>query len=537
MSGLPSRPSTGRDLFLADLEQTRLPQILGRYEPEARLSQTLARPIGTYPAAEMLIAASANSPAGTGVTVSAEDQEEMLRISQRLLLRAPLDEGIQLSLLRTLRGIRPAWLSAPMFERILKPFDDQMVQKFGTTSEEMFGAVVRIGDATRGSEVHDLDLFRALPQDSLIDHDNIREPADLWNYGVVRVGRTVLPLDHRMAEVVYRIVCRTLAKEGGQFTTAKGASLEAIVKEELRSLAPSWRWFTNYTIGREDGDEKDLLGVGPGVGIAVETKSVVFRRTSADWSLRNLLSDLAPLREAKIQLRDPTELLQTGGRVWERHRSTVIAAARGMASLVVTDEVLSPLIDAYGPEPVRTTDAVTDVRGTDHRPLVVSIVDVALLRRLSRIPPVFLDYVTWRHRHPSTRTLDIPESWIFYGTDPFLQFTADGGALSSEANEWTDVRELGFDSIRPPWIYRWSEIERAEVHGNTLKAVRLIEADRRASARHFPNPRHREQLGKLWHRHSKLLTKDGYRTLVRDANDSGLGGPSTRSIRNLAWEP
>ena len=311
----PSLATVGRALFLEELYSSGLPQLLARYEPEARVSQILETNLGTYPAAEMLVAASANSPAGTGAEVASEDAERIMDLANQLLLRMPISSGpeaYQVSLLRTLGGIRPAWLTAPIFERILRPFDPGLLDRFGASSAEMFGAVIEIGDAVPGGHPISMDLFNHLPQGCLIDHDAIREPADLWNFGVVRVGHTVIPLGRRLAEVVYRIACRELASKGGHFTDRKGDSLERVVREEISAIAPTWRWIPNYTIEGDNGSEKDLLGVGPEVGVAIEAKAVVVRRRAADWSVRDLVSDLGPVRDAKAQLEGPIELLRKG---------------------------------------------------------------------------------------------------------------------------------------------------------------------------------------------------------------------------------
>ena len=200
--------------------------------------------------------------------------------------------------------------------------------------------------------------------------------------------------------------------------------------------------------------------------------------------------------------------------------------------LVVTDEPLSAIIEGHSATAYRAGSPTGEQDSDAPLPCaVLSVIDLALIARFSRTPAVFLDYWRWRGRHPATRTLDTPESWIFYGTDPILKWTSEGDALASEANEWEDIRELGYASIRPPWIYRWDAIELAESRGDTRRAMRLVDGDRRASAIRFPNAVHSRDRTEFWLRNSKLLSRDGYRMTVRDRFESKVGGESALSLR------
>gem|GEM_PF-2827492 len=455
----------------------------------------------------------------------------MMTLAQRLLLRQPPGGGIQVSLARTLRGLRPAWLAAPIYQRILRPFDSDLKRIFGATSTDMFDAVVRIADSRPGIGAMPVDWLAPIPEECLVRYEEIREPSDLWDAGVVRVGNSIIPLGHRLAESTYRAALRGLASALSGFTTSEGRSVERVVREEVQNLAPEWNWISNYTIEGESNDEKDLVGLGPGVGLAIESKAGGLTRLGMDWSRLNLSRDLQPIRTAQDQLSAPLAVLLGGGGFAYASGSVNVPAKKLGFGLAVTDDVYVPLIEAYNPQAAHLHHPPTDQAArTRDLSLVLSIVDLALLVRLSRIPPVFLDYLDWRIRYPQTRTLDAPESWLFYSVDPMLHFTRDGAHLSSEANEWMDVRELGYESMRPPWIYRWDRIQREEAQGNTLRAVRLVQGDRSASERKFPNAVHTAQMTEFWRRHTSLFATDGYQTTVRDRYESDLGGPSSASL-------
>jgi hypothetical protein len=506
--------SPGRRMFLDQLAQSPLPDLLRPFDAESRVVAVLTADGGLISGADMFLAASATTRSGTRTHLSASEIREIERASDQLVLRVPPSRPELVGHLRSVRGLRPAWFSAPIYARLLDRFVGDITKIVGLSAAELFELVIEVTRLSNDS-TFDFARFRGLPEDLVIDAGNIGEPADLLDRAFLRVGERVFPLSHQIADAIYRALCNELSKSVPKFLDKKGDALEELTYSVLSRKAPSWRWLRNFESVSKSPAERDLLGTTVRAGLCAESKCLGLRKSSRDWSAKNADSDLEPLRSALDQLELSMELLEHGGMVTIKGSTHHVPPVASRFGLVVTDEVYTPYLRAYLDPPASGSLDLHPDAWHGSKALVLSILDLSFLLECSGTISCFLDFCAWSSRRPRLRTLDTPEAWLFYCVDPMVRFSMMGAQVFAEFDYWNDLRDCGFSELRPPWLADSVGIARRDSSGNINGARRELARERDLARRHHTDSRFKESLTTFWRNHIALLDRGAWRVTER----------------------
>jgi hypothetical protein len=510
----------GKLRFVEELGKSTLPALLSPYDAEARLTAAFKLRGGLYAGAEVLIAASAQTPSGGARRVPLDEARRIRGAADQFVIANVGGPSFTVSGLRTVRALRPPWFSAPVYGAILAPFDDELEASIGHRSGVLLTIATEISEMPPSVGSFP-PRWSPLAEHLTVCHEEIGSPGDLWKAGFVEVGTTIIPLKYKIADATYRWICETLAERLPRFFDAKGESLERVVLSYLRSAFPRWEWVHSYEItvprsGQEASrapDENDIIGFENGVGLAVESKSLRFRPASGYWSALNADRDAKPIIHADRQILRALSLLANGGRIRHAGVDQTVPRMREVFGLIVTDEVFTPYVWDRDHEANLRTES--DGRHGDtwkSAPTRLSIIDLALVGHLSQSPAVLLDFLGWYRETPRLSLVDIPEAWLLYGADPIVKVVEKGLPIVAEEPEWWNLaRSIGWEGLKPPWVYRWELLNRLCEQKESLRALRVVRADRSAARRRFPNQLHLRNMPRLWRDYPDLLDARMYR--------------------------
>ena len=460
---------------------TSLPALLREYEAEALLRAAMRSDMGTFAGFETLVAATAVCKTGTSTEIPIEALTKILSEAEVLLRRGPRDETMMLNWLRTIRGLRPAWFSGPLYNELLMPFSSRLEDTLGLSAQQAFSEVQRLADSKTDPTAIS-EEFRSVSDQLSRPLESISRPSDLWDCGLVDVGRSRLTLTYKIADVTYRHLCARLQASDPKFGTKKGKSLERVVWRRLVRLSPNWSWYQGYFV--DSGGERDLIGFGTKAGLAIESKSYKFRESSSEWSKLNARRDAEPIVEAVAQVQAGLQMLRDGGRILTtpmrgKPASTIkVKPKRIWHGIVVSDEIYTPYVracyDSFAPP---TKLGKGDWHGAET--WVASILDLEFLVQSAGTTSLVLDYLKWLRARKNLRFTDEPESWLLYGTEPILPAaTRLNVNFIGRGYNWSEARSAGLQRYRPPWLLRRDLVSKLDSMDRTVQAMQVVKQDR-----------------------------------------------------------
>lgn len=523
--GSPTTTSKGEELFREQLESSDLPALLRPYDGVSRVRAMLELPgRGIISGLENYITASAIIESGSTKEIPEEVLLQAVRESDRLTLRVPPADGWLIGHLRTVRGLRPAWYSGPIYAELLEPFSQQIREITGLTPSGVFELLLKVAELPHGASPPPAEL-EGLPDSLLLRYERIKEPSDFRDRAFLRVENWVYPLGYQMADATYRALCAELRDRLPKFLDLKGDSLETGTRSRLERHASAWRWFPNFAIQAEPKREHDFIGFREEYGVAGECKSLNLRPSSMDWSARNVISDIQPILDALSQIQPSLELLRRGGEIVARGEPRRVPRVNWVRGLIVTDEVFTPYLRESLDRPARE-DSLESRADQWHgsTTYVLSIMDLEFLLESSGLFSVFLEFSDWMAKRPRFRGVDTPEAWLFYCIDPMIRISMDGGYLTAEYGElWEKVRTHPLSALRPPWLSSHAEIAQAEKEGRYARAISLIRRDREVARRHFPTALQMESMTQFWKENLELTRREHWRIRLRTRGSPPLG--------------
>lgn len=455
--------------FEEAFDASPLLEVVRKYEPTALLQAiSHADRMPTHAQVELLLAACAKSESGSRTQVEEPDLRLVFAEAQRLIDAQDERMGPTMRALRIIRGIRPAWFTAPLYAEVLQPFSELCREHVGETPQELFDAATRLGD--RAVEPA-LSLSNILLEETSVHLKDVRTPSDLRGaaFAVLPSGQRIL-LGYNAAEAFYRGINRILRRKSKGFGNRKGKSLESFVMRRLQRLAPSWTFHRSSFI---TGKEKDIIGWDDESGIAVECKSVAVRQESADWSSRNLAADVAYIREALDQVQPSLALLRQGGNLDD---ATPVPARNYVQGMVITDEEFTSYLRA-GLDGFRLEFQGSDDTNWHGRHVwVANFLDLEHHTQTCGSISVLLDYLRYRS-HPSLRGFDEPEAWSAYTMTQTHYGLHQGVQVVVREANWKIRRERGLTRFRPEWLTRLAAIQIMDQRRCSQRAVRLIQQD------------------------------------------------------------
>ncbi len=514
----------GRDLFLVALGNSKLPEMVREYDFDSLLRRAIPGSVGNYSGLEVLVCALANLSTGNDRHPSDDVVERIMVESSRLAIRYAGPDTPLLSNLRVVRATRPDWLTCPIYQSILAPFEDEVEEVVGFFPREIFPEIAWYSSQT-GTWAPIPAALLALSPDLMVPWQELTEPSRFDGVGFLQIGPDIATLRYKLAETTYRYLCRTLAKRLGRFTDRKGDRIEEVVFRMISGAARGWTWYRGYSTALDSGREKDLLGIGGGAGIALECKALSVRATSTDWSVRNLASDLKPLLYASDQIQAPIELIEKGGMIVTKagKRLTLPRSQIGFG-IVVTDEVATPVIDAYA----SSLDA--NIPGGFSRPFFLSVFDLSFTLGCSGGLGCFMDYFSWVSGHPEVWMVDVPESWFLYCSVPLYPLPKPGCKIIAELNYYEREPRGGLSEFSPPWLARAKLVEDLNLLGKTLSAYLVVQEDRtKAESRSRSRPEG-PGVSDFWRTHPSLLDRTSLWTHIFPAVEAV--GPKLMVIRD-----
>jgi hypothetical protein len=370
--------------------------------------------------------------------------------------------------LRLLREPRPPWFSAPLYAELLAPFDSLCLSVLGQTPERILQEAVGLNDARGESAELGQKFPELLLQELVIDLDQVETPADLRNRVFVRFDEGYsYVLGYNAADAVYRGVTKLLGEASPTFGTRKGRSLEQFVRRRIERLAPSWSVKQGVVV---DGKEKDLLAWDEEVAVAVECKGLKIRGSSADWSFRNLESDITSMESALGQLKPAMGLLEEGGIL----DGTRIPAHRIVQGLVITDDPATSFV-RQGLDRLDLDDSDPTWHG--HNVWMGSVLDLEYLSKVAGSMSVLLHYFRRYRNRAEVRKMDEPEAWSAYGVATTHLMRKVGALLVIKEHDWEKSRQNGVESFAPQWLQRLELAQQFDSRRATSKGLRIVEQD------------------------------------------------------------
>ena len=509
---------------MEQLSNSELPELLRPFDAAQRVRALLEiSGEGIIAGAETFLAASAHIESGTVTQIPRDVLFSAIKEADRLTLRVPQNRPQLVGHLRTIRGLRPAWFTGPVYSELLAPFTEEVQKLTGMTPQQVFELLLKVSTVPSGA-APPVDALRRLPESLLIDYDQIKEPSDFRDRAFLRVENWLFPLAYQMADATYRALCAELRKSLPKFLDRKGDSLELAVSARFAQHAPNWSWIPNFRLASSPDQEHDLIGFRGNFGVAIECKSLNLRPSSMDWSTLNALSDAGPLLEGLGQVSPVLGLFRRGGSVLTPGGSRDVPSLSRPKGLIITDEVFTPYLRAFLDPP--TSGGSLDLPPADWHGATVtilSVVDLQFLLQASGSFSTFLEFCDWISKRPRVRMVDTPELWLLYCVDPMTRLTAMGAPIVAEYEElWGKIAGRDFSELRPPWLTNHAKVAADEDKGRLDGAISIIRRDRDAARRYFPSSDQLEALSPFWRDNLELTRRDPWRIRERTAGSPPL---------------
>ena len=387
-----------------------------------------------------------------------------------------------------IRNLRPSWFSIPIYEEILKPFNREFNTEFGYSVEEVFKAIsaltkFRSESSSIQSNFQFPQELNAIVNDLTISVHDINSLEDIWDkLFIVFDNNILLFLDYKVGDVFYSYLCRRL-KKYKKFIYKKGHSIENLVERKMTEFMPNSTIYKSYHI---DGKEKDILVIHKNFGFCIECKSASIRKSSIDWSQKNLFSDIdKSYSQALSQIEEPFTLLSEGGKFQYKNNIHKVKAKDYYFGFIITDQVYSPFIRAAIDEVrVEQQDSLGQWHGNNI--WIGSIIDFIFLLNVSKTPSILLDYFNHVRSVKDLRNTDEPESWLLYGMDTLMPNLLK---IPKEHNfnlilngfDWDKIKTDGFEYYRPFWLLRLEDITNLDRLGRFANAKNIIIQDKKRS--------------------------------------------------------
>lgn len=474
---------SNRNWFKEAVLSSKIPKLVSDFQLDILIQKAMLSSSGTFSGFEVLLSATALCKTGKKTDISNKALNMILEESEKILEMRPKSDILALNFLGSVRGLRPAWFSCPIYQNMLTPFKHEMEKFLGSSIVDIFDAVLKMSDSKRNMPLS--ASLKTLDPILTIEHSKITTPADLWDKLFVQLDNSSITLTYKIADVTYSAICRTLQKDIPRFGEKKGKSLEKLVKERIENFMPSNEIYHSYYIDR---NEKDLMVIGKDMGIAIECKSTRIRSSSADWSRLNAVDDTRPVLDALKQLMAPLELLRDGGRFYDRNgKKRKVKPKEIVFGFVITDQIYTPYIRA----------GIDDILREKENPLkgaydswhgeeiwCGSILDFCFLLEVTLTPSVLIDYLQWIRSHQKLKYNDEPEAWLFYGTEPILPFVTKTPAnILANGFNWKNARVEGLQRYRPFWLERSKLVRTLDLADRNLNAMNIIKQDRKKATR------------------------------------------------------
>lgn len=467
---------TGREAwFASQVFSSRLPQIIRRYRRRAFAIALGGQGQATHAQVELLLAAMSLIPAGDASNVPHYDVEESLAIANQILETAPGEMGPTTAALRFVKGLRPAWLTVPLYKELLAPFSDISQTVLGATTDELLDLARSWSDTEPSAGELSVHIPEELKAQICISVEDLREPSHLNSRIFVHVEDDFsYVLWYKAPENMYRALVRVLGGKSATMRTKRGRALEDFVARRIGKFAPAWEMRRGTYI---DGREKDILAWDEDLGLAIECKSLALRDAATGWSNLHLESDVNTVQEALGQVQPALNLLQKGGKSDD---GLEIPRRPGAMGIVVTDEPFSSYIRA-GIDRLEMSD--DEVHWHGRTVWVTNFIDFHHLLSVSESISVLLHYLTKYRNRAEIRKMDEPESWSTYSV-PSTHLMAKAGVLMVvPEHDWERARHHDGNGWRPNWFRRREEVQKWDRLGQSRKAMRIVQQDLDAAVR------------------------------------------------------
>ncbi len=455
--------------FQEAIKSSHIRATLGRFERGAVIRGILPFSDATHAQVEVILAAMAHCPSGSETAMAATDAEALIDEASRVLESHDEAHGPLSFALRIMRGLRPAWYTAPLYAELLEPFEDLCKTTLGKTPRDLFASAVEIADSVGKHVAFPSDLPKPVLDRVWIRVEDIRSPGDLRDKVFVRIDDdSSYGLGYNAADALYWALLGILADASPAFGSRKGKALETFVRRRIEALAPTWRIEPNVLV---NGREKDLLAWDGHAGLAIEAKSCRIGGRASEWSSADLRSDVRDVREALEQVEGAMEILRTGGTTDEGVSVPKCGLVQG---LVVVDEPFASFVRAALD---RHFIHDSDENWHGQRVWIVNFVDFHYVATIASTASVLLHYLTSYRNSASVRAMDEPEAWSAYGIEWTHAGRIRGVQIVIKEHDWDRSRTEGLEAFSPQWLTRRNLAEEFDRRRESKKALRIIQQD------------------------------------------------------------
>ena len=471
------------------ISHSKLPKLLAKYDKLSVLYAASLSDYGDFSDAELLLIISNHVKWGSEWIENKEEIDiilaEVVKLKNEI---SPSTQDTLVDTLRNIRNFRPLWATVPFYIDILRPFNKEIRDIYHFSVEELFISLEKVvSSATDDGIILEYPAPYAEIKSRLsVDIQELREWGDLWDkaFVVLEDGLT-LTIQYKGPEALYRSICRELVTHK-KFFHKKGQFLENAIKNDLQHNFQDSNILSRSSLPRQNNGDLDILLLKDSYAFAIESKSLVFRNTSADQSILNAQDDLNPIIKGITQLAPYLDLLSRGGTLEEKKGGKLIKIAKKTTLLgaIITDNVYSGLVH----EPVYTEAMKNKIASNVLKKYPVwigSLFDFDFLLTVARTPSILIHYITRFRVKRRTFLLDESDSWYIYS-----QFPEDSRAFNMKdewfmpsdflwtEDWWNILRQKKFNLITPLWLR--DEIEHLiELDRNNLTEDALLIIDKK----------------------------------------------------------
>ena len=484
------------------ISHSELPKLLAKYDKFSVLYAASFSDYGYFSDMELLLIISNHVKWGSERIDNKEEIDHILAEVARLKYGiSPFTQDALVNTLRNIRSFRPLWVTIPFYIDILKPFDKEIknIYKFGV--EELFNsipiALKRVTD--KGIIPEYPDPYAEILSRLSVNIQELKEWGDIWDKAfVVLENGYIITIQYKVPEVLYRSICRELVTNK-KFNYRKGQSMENVIKNDLKyNFQDSTLLLRSCLPGQNRGD-LDILLLRESYAFVIESKSLVFRNKSVDYSILNARSDLIPIIKGITQLAPYLDLLSIGGTLAEKNGSkrTQISKKSALIGAIITDNLYTGLVlEPVYKEAMKNKIALDVLK--KYPVWIGSLFDFNFLLSVSRTPSILIHYITKFRAKRFAYLLDESDSWYVYS-----QFPEDSRAFNMidtwlmpsdylwTEDWWNLLRQRKFNLITPIWLkYEIDHLITLDENNLTEDALSIIDEKWKEAINEFYETRH-----------------------------------------------